>query len=49
MEIDIELDSFNKIYNVGDIITGGVYINCHEKQMDFSYIQLTLIVIHYNN
>jgi len=45
MEITLELDSFNKIYNVGDQITGNIVISNNEKTLDFDFINLTLTVI----
>ncbi len=45
MEINIELDSFNKIYNIGDYITGNISISNNEKTLDFDFMNLILTVI----
>ena len=47
MEINFDLDSFNKIYNVGEIITGNVVISNSEKTFDFENISITLTVKNY--
>jgi hypothetical protein len=45
MDINIELDSFNKNYNAGEFITGNVLITPNEKFYEFDQINITLTVI----
>lgn len=47
MEIDIQFDSFNKIYNKGTNITGSININSNERLVEFAAINLTLTVRYY--
>ena len=44
MEIDINLDSFAKLYNEGDTITGTIVIKSSERLVEFTKINLTLTV-----
>jgi len=45
MEINLELESFNKIYNVGEFVTGNIIISNNEKTLDFECINISLVVI----
>jgi len=42
MDINIELDSFNKNYNAGEFITGNVLITSNEKSFEFDQINISL-------
>ena len=44
MEINLELDSFNKNYNAGELVTGNVVISNNEKTFDFDSMSITLTV-----
>lgn len=44
MELEINLDSFNKIYNQGDDITGNICITTSDRVIEFSSIHLSLTV-----
>ena len=44
MDINIELDSFNKNYNAGEFITGNVLITPNDKSFEFDQIILSLTV-----
>jgi hypothetical protein len=44
MDINIELDSFNKNYNAGEFITGNVLIIPNEKVYEFDQINISLTV-----
>lgn len=44
MEINLELESFNKQYNVGEVMTGNVVVSNNEKTYDFEYMSITLTV-----
>lgn len=44
MEIEILLDKFNKIYNLGETITGTINLNNSEKNLDYKDINLILTV-----
>lgn len=44
MEINLELDSFNKIYNAGEYVTGNIIISNNEKTFDFDSMSISLTV-----
>lgn len=44
MDINIELDSFNKNFNAGEYITGNVLITPNEKSIEFDQIFIALTV-----
>jgi hypothetical protein len=44
MDIDINLDSFAKLYNEGDNITGTIVVTSNERLVEFSKINLILTV-----
>jgi hypothetical protein len=49
MEIDINLDSFAKLYNEGDYITGTIIVSSNERLIEFNKIHLILTVYFNNN
>jgi hypothetical protein len=44
MELNINLDSFAKLYNEGDFITGTITAVSNERLVEFSKLNLILIV-----
>ncbi len=44
MEIDINLDNFNKTYNKGSNISGNIVISSNERLLEFSQLNLLLTV-----
>ncbi len=47
MEIEINLESFNKLYNTGDNILGTISIKCFERIIEFSKMNMILTVYIY--